>query len=137
MKLLATTKQVRKNSVCCLENQAIFLTEQTYRQFWSPLPVCFCSLFKEIFSPSTSKVLFEWPHKQPNVLKKTRLSQSIVSQLLVNELGKEEWPKWQVWHRGRGRSKNHILRMRFFLYGSYCFVWWSFRGLTNNNVYRH
>ena len=52
IKLLATAKQlIRRNSICCLKNQAIFLSEHSDRFDSSPPPVCFHLLFKDPLPP--------------------------------------------------------------------------------------
>ena len=58
IKLLATTKQlIRRNSICCLKNQAIFFSqgEHSDRRHPSPSPVHFHSLFKD---PPPQQILY-------------------------------------------------------------------------------
>ena len=52
IKVLATAKQlIRRNSICCLKNQAIFQSEHSDRFDSFPPPVCFHSLFKYPIPP--------------------------------------------------------------------------------------
>ena len=62
IKLSPTTKQlIRRNSICCLKNQAIFSqSENRDRLNPSPPPVCFHLLFQDLPLPF---------HKQPFIKK--------------------------------------------------------------------
>ena len=55
IKLSATTKQlIRRNSICCLKNQAIFFHRVSIEIGLAPplpSPVCFHSLFKDFLFP--------------------------------------------------------------------------------------